>query len=227
MSLLAKKSFCSWLCPVGTLSEVVYKLGRKVFGHNFRIWLWLDLLLRGSKYLLLLLFLVFILIGMSGEKVVKFLDAPYWAVSDVKMLHFFTKMSGTTMVVLADSDLLVPLLQDVLVPLSLPLWCVVGPDKCRQPFQNPSGCDRLYRLPTLFRSLSFRSCGTFHQISFFTGVHRVPHLCGKLSGEKCARHAAGLLETTATGVGFSGSGSDSSLWQESAPEWSAGTGKAR
>ena len=23
MSLLAKKSFCSWLCPVGTLSEVV------------------------------------------------------------------------------------------------------------------------------------------------------------------------------------------------------------
>lgn len=100
MSLLAKKSFCSWLCPVGTLSEVVYKLGRKVFGHNFRIWLWLDLLLRGIKYLLLLLFLVFILIGMSGEKVIKFLDAPYWAVSDVKMLHFFTKMSGTTMVVL-------------------------------------------------------------------------------------------------------------------------------
>jgi polyferredoxin len=101
MSLLAKKSFCSWLCPVGTLSEVVYKLGRKVFGHNFRIWLWLDLLLRGIKYLLLLLFLVFILIGMSGEKVIKFLDAPYWAISDVKMLHFFTKMSGTTMVVLA------------------------------------------------------------------------------------------------------------------------------
>jgi hypothetical protein len=38
---------------------------------------------------------------MSGEKVIAFLDAPYWAVSDVKMLHFFTKMSGTTMVVLA------------------------------------------------------------------------------------------------------------------------------
>ncbi|MBL0226105.1 MAG: 4Fe-4S binding protein [Geobacteraceae bacterium] len=101
MSLLAKKSFCSWLCPVGTLSEVVYKLGRKVFGSNFRIWLWLDLLLRGIKYLLLLLFLAAILIGMSGEKIVTFLDAPYWAVSDVKMLHFFTKMSGTTMVVLA------------------------------------------------------------------------------------------------------------------------------
>ena len=39
MSILAKKSFCSWLCPVGTLSEVVHKLGRQVFGRNFRIWL--------------------------------------------------------------------------------------------------------------------------------------------------------------------------------------------
>lgn len=99
MSLLAKKSFCSWLCPVGTLSEAAHKIGRRLFGRNFRIWLWLDLLLRGIKYLLLLLFVVFILLGMSRAALVTFLDAPYWAVSDVKMLHFFTKMSGTTMTV--------------------------------------------------------------------------------------------------------------------------------
>ena len=101
MSLLAKKSFCSWLCPVGTLSEAVHKLGRKVFGRNFRIWIWCDLLLRGIKYLLLLLFVIFILLGMSGEALDRFLDAPYWAVSDVKMLHFFTHMSKTTSVILA------------------------------------------------------------------------------------------------------------------------------
>jgi polyferredoxin len=100
MSLLAKKSFCSWLCPVGTLSEFTHKLGRRLFGRNCHMWLWLDLLLRGIKYLLLLLFLFFILIGMSGEAVVKFLDSPYWAVSDVKMLHFFTRMSTTTLVAL-------------------------------------------------------------------------------------------------------------------------------
>jgi len=28
MSLLLKKAFCSWLCPVGTLSEQLWKLGR-------------------------------------------------------------------------------------------------------------------------------------------------------------------------------------------------------
>lgn len=100
MSLLAKKSFCSWLCPVGTLSEGSHKLGRLLFGRNFRIWPWLDVMLRGIKYLLLLLFVKFILLDMSAEALGRFLDAPYWAVSDVKMLHFFTKMSGTTIVVL-------------------------------------------------------------------------------------------------------------------------------
>ena len=30
-SLLLKKTFCSWLCPVGTVSEYLWKLGRKLF----------------------------------------------------------------------------------------------------------------------------------------------------------------------------------------------------
>lgn len=106
MSLLAKKSFCSWLCPVGTLSEVAHKLGKRMFGRNYRVWPWLDIVLRGIKYLLLLLFVVSILLGMSAEALIKFLDAPYWAVSDVKMLHFFTNMSGTTLVVLTVLTLL-------------------------------------------------------------------------------------------------------------------------
>ena len=106
MSTIAKKSFCSWLCPVGAISELTHKVGRKLFGRNFRIWLWLDLLLRGTKYLLLMLFLIFILLGMSADAAIKFLDAPYWAVSDVKMLHFFTKMSGTTMMILVSLTLL-------------------------------------------------------------------------------------------------------------------------
>lgn len=101
MSLLAKKSFCSWLCPAGTVSETLHKLGRPLFGRNFRIWPWLDVMLRVIKYLLLLLFVKFILLDMSVEAMGRFLDAPYWAVSDVKMLHFFTRISVTTIVVLS------------------------------------------------------------------------------------------------------------------------------
>lgn len=101
MSLVAKKSFCSWLCPVGTLSEGAHKLGGMLFGRNFRVWRWLDIAMRGIKYLLLLLFVKLILLDMPLEALAGFLDAPYWAVSDVKMLRFFTRMSLTTMVVLA------------------------------------------------------------------------------------------------------------------------------
>ena len=45
-SLLLKKAFCSWLCPVGAASEYLWKLGRKVFGRNLDVPKWLDLPLR-------------------------------------------------------------------------------------------------------------------------------------------------------------------------------------
>ena len=100
MSLLAKKSFCSWLCPVGTLSEAVWKIGRRFFGGNFSLWRWLDVLLRSLKYLLLGFFIKIILIDMSAAMLATFLKTPYWALSDIKMLQFFTKMSLTTMTIL-------------------------------------------------------------------------------------------------------------------------------
>ncbi len=35
MSVLLRKSFCAWLCPVGTFSEYLWKLGRSTFRRNF------------------------------------------------------------------------------------------------------------------------------------------------------------------------------------------------
>jgi len=106
MALLAKKSFCSFLCPVGTLSEGTWKLGRKLFGRNFRIWRSLDLFLQFIKYALLFFFVKLILINMPAAALKEFLTTPYWAIADVKMLHFFTRMSITSMVVIAALSLL-------------------------------------------------------------------------------------------------------------------------
>lgn len=100
MSLLAKKSFCSFICPVGALSDSAWKLGRKVFGRNFRIWRGLDLFLQFAKYALLFFFVKLILFGMPAIALNEFLNAPYWAIADVKMLHFFTGMSTTSIVVI-------------------------------------------------------------------------------------------------------------------------------
>jgi polyferredoxin len=106
MALLARKSFCSFICPVGTASEAAWKLGIKVLGRNFRVWRPLDLFLQFTKYVLLLFFIKIILIDMPTAALKGFLDAPYWAIADVKMLHFFTRMSTTSMVVIAVLSLL-------------------------------------------------------------------------------------------------------------------------
>ena len=106
MALLTKKSFCSFICPVGTLSEGSWKLGRKLFGRNFRIWRRLDLLLQFIKYALLFFFVKLILVGMPAAALREFLSAPYWAIADVKMLYFFTGMSVTSMVVITLLSLL-------------------------------------------------------------------------------------------------------------------------
>src|SRR5579859_7618412 len=53
MSFLFRKAFCSWLCPVGTISEYLWRAGQKLFRRNFNLPRWIDLPLRGLKYLLL------------------------------------------------------------------------------------------------------------------------------------------------------------------------------
>ncbi len=87
-SWLFRKSFCGWLCPVGTVSEYLWRLGKSTFGRNFRIARRLDLALRSIKYLLLALFL-YAVGSMSAPAIRAFLDGPYGVVADVKMLNFF------------------------------------------------------------------------------------------------------------------------------------------
>ncbi len=151
MAWLARKSFCSWLCPVGTLSEAGWKLGRKIFGRNFRIWRWLDVVLRGGKYLLLAFFLKILLIDMPGQALGGFLQAPYWALSDVKMLHFFTRMSITTMVVIALLFGLSLLYQNFWCRYLCPYGALLGvlslvsPMKVRRDQGNCNGCGKCSR----------------------------------------------------------------------------------
>jgi len=99
ISIGAKKAFCSFLCPVGTLSEYLWRLGRAAFGKNLTVPRWLDYPLRSLKYLLLLFF-VWAIMRMDGPALAAFVGSPYNKVADIKMYLFFAELSALALKVL-------------------------------------------------------------------------------------------------------------------------------
>lgn len=99
IAFLLRKAFCSWLCPVGTLSEYLWRAGRRTLGRNFHLTRWLDLPLRSLKYLLLGFF-AWSVANMSADATEQFMRSPYGAIADVRMLNFFRDLGETAAIVL-------------------------------------------------------------------------------------------------------------------------------
>jgi polyferredoxin len=104
--LLAKKAFCSWICPIGTLSEMLAAGSDRLFRRKLGLPRLLDLPLRSLKYLLLAFFVSVVFFQMSDAQVADFLDSPYNRVADVKMLYFFERLSSVAIGALAGLVLL-------------------------------------------------------------------------------------------------------------------------
>lgn len=92
VSVLVRKSFCSWICPVGTLSDWLAGVGKRIFGQNFVLWKWLDYPLRSLKYLLLFYF-VSMLATMGAAALGFFVNGAYNRMADVKMYQFFAHIT--------------------------------------------------------------------------------------------------------------------------------------
>jgi polyferredoxin len=92
VSVGLRKAFCSWLCPIGTLSESLWMLGKKIFRRDFHVPRWLDYPLRSLKYLLLFFF-VYSIWQMDVRSLELFLYSPYNKVADIKMYQFFANIS--------------------------------------------------------------------------------------------------------------------------------------
>lgn len=114
MAFLFRKAFCSWLCPIGTISEYLWRAGHKLFGRNFYLPRWLDLPLRSLKYFLLGFF-VWAISTMSVAGIRDFMYSPYGLIADVKMLNFFRHIGETGLIVLG-----VFVLASVFIPN---FWC--------------------------------------------------------------------------------------------------------
>ncbi len=112
----ARKAFCGWICPVGTVSRVVETVADKLIWKRRwpKVPRWLDLTLSSLKYLLAGFFLYGISM-MPLQGVEAFMRAPYNIASDAKMLAFFQSPSTITLLVVG-----------VLVALSFVVkhfWC--------------------------------------------------------------------------------------------------------
>ncbi|MDA8134026.1 MAG: 4Fe-4S binding protein [Desulfobacteraceae bacterium] len=99
-AVLVKKGFCSWVCPVGTLSEYVYRGRRPLFQKHFQMPAVADILLRALKYVIAGFFMYQIFYKMPMDGIEQFIQSPYNRFADIHMLKFFTRMSATAFTVL-------------------------------------------------------------------------------------------------------------------------------
>lgn len=110
VSFFFGKAFCSWLCPIGFLSELIGdfgdKVAKKLFKKRIKMPKLLDYPLRSLKYLLLAFFVYSIFFSMTAASLKYFLDSPYNIVADVKMFYFFADISRFSLIVIASLFLL-------------------------------------------------------------------------------------------------------------------------
>ncbi|MBQ7456192.1 MAG: 4Fe-4S binding protein [Desulfovibrio sp.] len=86
-AFLLRRSFCSTVCPIGFLEEVLFGLGLRL-GLVHPLPRWIERILCLPKYLLLAFF-ASLLVTMDGAAIEAFLFSPYNLVCDTKMLLFF------------------------------------------------------------------------------------------------------------------------------------------
>ena len=98
LSLLVRRSFCSWVCPVGTVSEWLWKLGFSRTGRFISPPEAADRYLRLLKYLLLLLLMV-VAFTWSEENIRWYLGGQGRAAGDVALFSFFRHPSWGFLIV--------------------------------------------------------------------------------------------------------------------------------
>lgn len=142
---LFPKAICAWFCPIGTLSEGLWRFGQRVFGRNINLPRVLDIPLRSLKYLLLVFALSAVFWSMSLQDALFFQKSDYNKIADVKMLQFYLNIGSGTIIVLLVLGVASIFIRNFwcrylcpygallgLIGMASPLAITRQPDKCTQ-----------------------------------------------------------------------------------------------
>jgi NAD-dependent dihydropyrimidine dehydrogenase PreA subunit len=152
LSIVFGKAFCSWLCPVGFVSELLGDLGQKVFGRTLIPPRWLDAILRSLKYLLLGFFVYSIFFLMTSAAVQSFLDSPYNRVADIRMYYFFAGISRFSLIVVGVLALLSVVIRHFWCRYLCPYGALLGitslisPNKIRRNVESCIDCAKCAKI---------------------------------------------------------------------------------
>ena len=96
-ALLLGRAFCAWFCPLGLVGEWLHGLRSRWIVGEWTPPRWLDVVLRGQKFLVLGFLLFIVLIAVPSAALPGYLASPYHQAADMKMGAFFfnlTPISG-------------------------------------------------------------------------------------------------------------------------------------
>jgi polyferredoxin len=143
VSLVFGKSFCSWLCPVGFISELIGDFGFKILKRKMQLPKWIDYPLRSLKYIMLVFLFYSVFFLMTEPALRAFLSSPYNVVADIKMYNFFADLSRTALIVLSVLFILSILIRNFWCRFLCPYGALLGivsllsPNKIKR---NPVSC---------------------------------------------------------------------------------------
>ena len=89
LSLVLKRGFCGWICPVGALFQIPADFGKRLRkGKDLKVWRWLDLTLRGLRYAFAAA-LVMAAIAIPLSISIPFRQYEFYWIADLKIVSLF------------------------------------------------------------------------------------------------------------------------------------------
>ncbi|WP_421161110.1 4Fe-4S binding protein [Aeromonas dhakensis] len=92
-ALLLGRAFCAWFCPLGLVGEWLHGLRSRLLPGEWTPPCWLDVVLRGQKFMVLAFLLFIVLIAVPGAALPGYFTSPYHQAADMKMGAFFFNLT--------------------------------------------------------------------------------------------------------------------------------------